>query len=247
MVNSEFHRLRSASRDPAVNFFLLLPLALIHLAGRHHETAGVFSLIEQFLQMIGEGAEVFLWIVLSVSFLWSMGRISILRLRWQGGAALSFLEGGLWGFLLKLTLTSVATSGILAPLALHLGSPGSSQILVNDIPWESLSLAAGAGLYEEVLFRALLMSALYAALFPLLSRMHSAAWARGVAFIFALTVSSGIFAFAHAWGDPKALMAGQFIFRLFAGVLLGILFAWRGLAVTAYAHAAYDAQVLLNL
>ena len=250
MVNSEFNRLRSAARDPAVNFFLLLPLALVHLAGRHQNAAGAFSLIERFLQVIGEGAEIMLWIVVGLFFLWSTGRISVLRLRWQGGAALSFLEGGMWGFFLKIGLTLVVTAGFLAPLTLYLSRPDiySASLGSNtQIPWESLSLAAGAGLYEEVIFRSLLMSGIYALLFPLLHKVHTVAWARGTAFVFALAVSSGIFAFAHAWGDPQALSAGPFLFRFLAGALLGSLYAWRGLAVTAYAHAAYDAQVLLNL
>ena len=53
------------------------------------------------------------------------------------------------------------------------------------------------------------------------------------------------FALAHKLGDPDALEPRVFAFRFIAGLLLGGLYAWRGLGVVVYAHAAYDAYLLL--
>ena len=41
------------------------------------------------------------------------------------------------------------------------------------------------------------------------------------------------------------LTSSILLFRFLAGVLLGVLYSWRGLAVVAYAHAFYNALILI--
>ncbi len=237
MSREEWQRMSLARRDPAVNYLLLLPLALIHLSGRRPGQGGAFALIEQALAPLGGAGVWLLSGLLAVVFVWSVGRIRLLGLPWRGGGVLLVAEGVLWGLLLAPVLrwlTALVSQAMTRPLALEW-----SEVHAR------LSLAAGAGLYEEILFRAILLNGLYILFGGFFGALASRGAARTFSFGLALLVSSLLFSLAHALGDEEALQAGPFIFRLLAGALLGALFAGRGLAVVAYAHAAYDARILL--
>lgn len=95
----------------------------------------------------------------------------------------------------------------------------------------------GAGLYEEVLFRLLLLPAVA----WLLGRLGSgpiaaAAWA--------ILITSTLFSLAHyvgPLGDTFELYS--FSFRLAAGVFFSIVFLLRGFGIAAGTHAFYDLLV----
>ncbi len=98
-----------------------------------------------------------------------------------------------------------------------------------------LAVAAGAGVYEELIFRFLLVSALGWLLGELLRLWRPATVG------FAVVLAAVVFAACHF--DP--LGADAFSWRSFgarsvAGVYLGTLFATRGLAVAGGCHAAYN-------
>ncbi len=92
----------------------------------------------------------------------------------------------------------------------------------------------GAGIYEELLFRLILLSL--------------AAWtlrrmgvAPRTAMIAAALVTSLLFAAAHnvgPYGEP--LQAFRFLFRLLAGLFFTVVFLYRGFGIAAGSHAAYD-------
>jgi len=95
----------------------------------------------------------------------------------------------------------------------------------------------GAGLYEEVLFRLLLLPTL-AWLLGRLGFAPSLAWFVGV------IASSLLFSAAHyvgPFGEPLELFS--FTFRTIAGCFFGLLFLVRGFGITAGTHAAYDMLV----
>ncbi len=120
-----------------------------------------------------------------------------------------------------------------------------------------LSLAArifGGAAYEELLFRVLLFSGIY-----LLSRRVALFFGVGerpspwVAEAVALVVSALAFASAHlAWlngwlgpgGEP--FHAAIFTWRLLAGILLAILFRWRGPGVAAWTHGLFNLALLIG-
>ncbi len=109
--------------------------------------------------------------------------------------------------------------------------------LRNLDPVEVLVVSAGAGLHEELIFRAGLMSAL-AWLFT--GRMGR----RGAWFV-ALGLSAVIFAAAHhvgPLGEPFSGMA--FTYRTLAGAYFGVVYQLRGFAIAAWTHALYDVYVL---
>ncbi len=92
----------------------------------------------------------------------------------------------------------------------------------------------GAGIYEEVLFRLLLLPACYT-VFRILQAGPRAS--PGLAVL----ATSLMFALAHYIGPAgDALVPYTFCFRTLAGVYFAVLFLQRGFGITVGAHAAYD-------
>ena len=95
----------------------------------------------------------------------------------------------------------------------------------------------GAGIYEELLFRLILLS-LAAWVF------RRAGATPRVSLILAVILSSLLFAAAHhvgPYGEKWAVY--PFLFRFVAGVFFSVLFVYRGFGIAAGSHAAYDILV----
>ena len=102
------------------------------------------------------------------------------------------------------------------------------------------SMAAGAGIYEELLFRMALMGGLHMLLFDVAKMKERNAW------LIALVVSSILFTVYHPIRDNMgALQWGRVIFLMVAGGWFGVVFQARGFGIAAGTHAAYDATALL--
>jgi hypothetical protein len=102
-----------------------------------------------------------------------------------------------------------------------------------------LMLALGAGLYEELLFRVLIVGGLAFGL----------RWLTGsatIAGVIATAVGAVIFSAFHyvgQYGDKWEL--ASFTYRAIAGVAFSALYLIRGFGVTAWTHALYDVYVML--
>lgn len=140
-------------------------------------------------------------------------------------------------FLLE-SLVCALLLGPLVDLLVHgfrLQSPASGDLL------ESTFLSIGAGAYEEILFRFLGLAGTYAALH------RGIGIGRRVSWVSALLFSSVAFAFYHHIGPlAEPLQGSALLFRFLAGIVLGVLFTGRGLALCAYLHALYDILVELK-
>ena len=100
---------------------------------------------------------------------------------------------------------------------------------------QQLLLSIGAGIYEEIVFRFLLLAGLFAFL------CRAARCDRTLAFVIALLFSASLFALYHHLGPGAMPLAwSPVLFRFLAGILLGVVFALRGLALCVYLHAFYD-------
>lgn len=97
-----------------------------------------------------------------------------------------------------------------------------------------LVVSLGAGLYEELLFRVLLVTGITAACTRLGLRRTPAV---AVAVLGSALIFSG-FHYVGPLGDPLTLPS--FTFRAVAGLLLSGLYVARGFGITAWAHALYD-------
>lgn len=109
-----------------------------------------------------------------------------------------------------------------------------------SISWPTeLALSLGAGLYEELVFRVLLVGGLFA----LLKRL----WPQRPigAYLAAALIGALLFSAVHytgALGDAFTL--DSFTFRFLFGLLLNALFLLRGFGIAAWTHALYDVLVV---
>jgi membrane protease YdiL (CAAX protease family) len=104
----------------------------------------------------------------------------------------------------------------------------------------AITLSIGAGLYEEAVFRLLLMGGIFQACFrwTKFQEFGSAATA--------LLVSSLLFSAVHYVGPMADVFElHSFFFRFFAGIILATIFYFRGFAVAVYTHAIYDIIVMV--
>jgi len=162
--------------------------------------------------------------------------VALVRLGGKGG-----LHPGTFGGML---LESGAYALLLGPATLFLMTGA-----VHGIGFEphlerfrvKLVASCGAGLYEELVFRAIFLGALYTLAKEGARLQPVTAGAVG------LIVSGAIFSAAHFVfpGEPVAL--GAFLYRLLAGMFLGVVFLARGFGIAAWTHTLYDLYVLCLL
>src|SRR5213078_2838434 len=106
--------------------------------------------------------------------------------------------------------------------------------------WTRLMLSLGAGIYEELLFRVLLVTGLA------VEARALAGWSPRAAGIAATVVGAGIFSAFHylgPYGDRFQIYS--FMFRMIAGLFFSALYLLRGFGITAWTHALYDVSLLV--
>ncbi|HSF33054.1 MAG TPA: CPBP family glutamic-type intramembrane protease [Candidatus Tectomicrobia bacterium] len=108
----------------------------------------------------------------------------------------------------------------------------SAQILVS----------LGAGIYEEFVFRVLLLAVLMFLLHDLLRLQQGVAY--GVAAVLGAVLFSA-FHYIGPFGDP--FQTPSFVFRFIAGLILTVLYFARGYGITAYTHSFYDLWITFGV
>ena len=131
-------------------------------------------------------------------------------------------------------VVGVATMQLLGPLrALSAGG-------IPDTAAARLTLSLGAGLYEELLFRVVLVALLANGL-----RLLGAT--RTTSMVVATVVGALLFSAFHYIGPlGEPLRLESFVFRAVAGLALSALYLTRGFGITAWTHALYDVGVLFG-
>jgi len=107
--------------------------------------------------------------------------------------------------------------------------------------WTMLMLSLGAGIYEELLFRVVLVGLIAWGAKKLLG------WRPLVAGIAATVLGALIFSAFHyigPFGDRFEVYS--FVFRTIAGLFFSGLYLLRGFGITAWTHALYDVFLLLR-
>lgn len=151
-----------------------------------------------------------------------------------------WVESTLLGFLLLaiaqlegwLFLKGASGLGIEAPLPVHWGQDVAR--LVGFF---------GAGIYEELLFRLILLPAI-AGLLLWLGEPPRLSW------LVAILATSVLFSAAHFHGftpGGDSFNWFSFLFRVVAGVFFCMLFLWRGFGIAVGAHTLYDLLVGIHL
>ena len=107
-------------------------------------------------------------------------------------------------------------------------------------------LCLGAGIYEELVFRLIILTVLSLVIKDLLlfpARMTGMT----VVLLSAVMFSAYHYLGSEAFHWHAVASWRTFAFRTLAGIYFGVLFLTRGFGVTAATHAAYDILVLLAL
>jgi hypothetical protein len=122
---------------------------------------------------------------------------------------------------------------------LHILAIGQAGATI-DLPTQ-LMISLGAGIYEELLFRVVLVGSLAWAGTRLFG------WAPRTAGIVAAVTGALLFSAFHyigAYGDPLELPS--FLFRFLAGLVFSGVYLLRGFGIAAWTHALYDVFVTLG-
>jgi hypothetical protein len=220
----------SLSRTPLTSLVFTLPLVLAYEGGvlwlgRGSPRNGADVWLRQFLDLIGFGSY-FLLPVLTLLGLLAWHHIEHDRWRFSPAvlAGMAF-ESFVWACML---VGIARLQHRLWPLGIV---DGVSGIFARFVGY------CGAGLYEEVLFRLILLPIVIWVLERAgLSTAAAACWS--------VILTSLLFSAAHyvgPLGDTFELYS--FTFRTLAGIFFATLFVIRGFGIAAGAHAAYDMLV----
>jgi len=139
------------------------------------------------------------------------------------------------GEALRAAMAAPGAGGAGAMLALAATSAPATDLSARS-PMELATIAVGAGLYEELLFRMVLIALLHLVLVDLFRLPRKAGGALSV------VLAAAAFALYHEAGRTDW---GLLMFYFTAGVFFGAIYVWRGLGIAVATHAAYDLVALL--
>jgi hypothetical protein len=240
------NRYLSLTRSHSYSLLFALPLLLIYEVG-----AIYISRVEG--SGLRNGADVLLRMLLSVGGLEGTAGVTLavmaaaalliilerrkkkVPLRWGpfvGMAAESMMYASVLGL-----VVGTATQWVLQGVTASIATGGMSSLSVS----ESLVLSLGAGLYEELVFRVLLVGGVYA----LLRGSGLGSTQAGIVSILVSSIVFSAFHYIGPYGDPLEL--SSFTFRFLAGVVFSILFLTRGFGITAWSHALYDVMLVFAM
>ena len=246
-----------ASRSPRHSLLFAMPLllayeglaALLTGPGRTVQVRNAADVLLKQVFILAAGAHgqlVFMSAVIGIS-IWFVSR----DLRRGGGLEASVFAGMLaesvvlalcFGLVIgTITAQLLGSLHVLSIVATAHPSLAPAQS-VAQMSWPTkLMLSLGAGLYEELLFRVLLVSGLAAGARRVLGMSRRGA---GVLAALAGALIFSAFHYIGPYGDPFQIQS--FVFRAISGVAFSALYLLRGFGITAWTHALYDAFLLLR-
>ncbi|HLX62010.1 MAG TPA: CPBP family glutamic-type intramembrane protease [Planctomycetota bacterium] len=119
--------------------------------------------------------------------------------------------------------------------------PCAKHAVTGTVGLRDFVLFCGAGVFEELVFRVMLLGLLMLVLTRLLHMEHAYAAAWSVA------LGAIIFSAFHHMGGGERFEWNAFIQRFFAGLYFSAIYFNRSFGVAAASHALYDILVGLNL
>jgi hypothetical protein len=221
---------------PLVVLYETLAIALAEPGGGGVRNAADLVLKSMFTRAAGAHGHILFWVCLMGVGLWLVARDLKKSGRTLRPANFGVMLGESTALALVVgTVVGALTSTILRPLTLAAGADPTS------LDWPTrLMVSVGAGLYEELLFRVLLVSLIASAGMHLLGlrAVTAGVWAAvGGAVVFSA------FHYLGPYGDRLELYS--FTFRFVAGLFFSALYLLRGFGITAWTHALYDVFLLV--
>lgn len=129
----------------------------------------------------------------------------------------------------------------MSTMMIQAATPPAATGVANDEFLQGIFLSFGAGLYEEMLFRLVLITAIHFVITDVLSFKDKTGKA------FAVLLSAVAFAWLHqgVYTSSNGLNIRMALFYILAGVYFGILFLSRGLGIAVGVHLMYDLLALV--
>jgi hypothetical protein len=227
---------------PVTCLVFLLPIIVLYELGVIYLSSNIsaeqvarvvaFQLLQKFLALFGATGY----------YLPGLAIIAIL-VAWQ------FATGDTWKVKSR-TLAGMALESMMLAIPLlvmsHVASSYATKMaavtdeVVRNRWLGELLLSVGAGIYEELLFRLILISLLSVVLMDIFNIGEGPA-------IFTIMIASAvIFSLYHYLGD-ETFRLNSFVFRTMAGGYLAGIFILRGFGITVGCHVFYDiAALVLN-
>jgi membrane protease YdiL (CAAX protease family) len=230
---SRFKAYLRETRRPVYSAALILPFLCVYHAGtivmNTTYVNGADALINRILSSFSVHSAFGSALVLLASFtIWQLRSRASWKIK-SGPLLTAFLES------LCFALILLAAFGWLSS-HLILAKPRGTSRLAH------LVLYCGAGIYEELLFRAFLLTMLTAAFGPAFRKQRTAAVVTA-----AITGSLLFSAFHYVGRAGDVFSFSSFIQRTLGGLYFSALFLTRGFGVAAATHAIYDVIVGLIL
>jgi hypothetical protein len=235
------------SRSPWYSLWIVLPLWLAYLAlnaavnfGQKRQILnGADALLRAGLSLVGvQGQLAGMAILAVIIFVWVYRKDAAHRK--QG-----LYPGYFLGMLAESAVYAFLFGGVIVRAMQLLMPRFLMNLQTGGISAQSVGLqfmgSLGAGVYEELLFRVLIMGGL-TLLGVRLMKMKP-----GAAFFGAMLISSLIFSGFHYIGPLRdTFTVASFTFRFLAGILLAVIYRTRGFGVAAYTHAFYDLLLVMQ-
>jgi len=197
-----------------------------------------FVWLQQFLQWVGFGSRV-AWMAPALAVV-----VILIAFQLASRKGWKVWIADIWPMAVECSLLAVPL--IVFSLVLNDSAPRQAVVrAAQTIQWPGLMTnivtGIGAGIYEELIFR-LVLICFFMIIFDDLLRLG-----RRNSIIVSVLLSAALFSAHHhivfvnghlALGSPFNLT--EFIFRTIAGIYFAVLFAVRGFGITAGTHAFYD-------
>ena len=140
-----------------------------------------------------------------------------------------FLESLIYGAVLGLVVGSLTDVSL-----------GAREILFNQSKINSLVLSLGAGIYEEFVFRFLLITGIF---WILKNTLRNKFVIYSIAF-FLSSLFFSLFHYLELFNEP--FQVNSFLFRFTAGSVFAIIFIFRGYGIAAYSHSLYNILLMFR-
>lgn len=232
---SPFKQYLQSSRSIHYSLILVLPILAIY-------ELGIFVLFrDSFFEMRNSGEilirSFFTTINLTNPYIISSLLLLIFIAVMVRGYRIEKKPGVRANFIIYMLMESMLWGSILY-ISLHLFSDLPLQILRLEDKLANMNLAIGAGIFEELIFRMVVISALFVVLEKGLGFGESSAG------IVAIVFAAFIFAGFHLFMEPFTIPV--FAQRMAGGVFLGVLYTYRGYGISAYSHIIYNFLILAD-
>jgi membrane protease YdiL (CAAX protease family) len=234
------------TRTATYGFLSALPLIILYevlIIGANRGRAGEIRVssevwLKQILASMGaENMHILAGIVVVIGLgilLFERKKQIPLRLRYFIGIV---LESSVYAVLVALLVSEIVWR-LFDPSAPAMGIVVQEQ--AADLATQ-LALSIGAGIYEELLFRVILVGGLFLVL-------HTVLGFKSMAYLIAAVIGALLFSFVHYIGPlGDSFTPTSFAFRFLFGLALNVLFLARGFGVAAWTHALYDVMIVTRL